>query len=94
MNEYLDIRNYSARDSIKSVIVSTSFDFLENPVTIKILEDGLQFKRAGLDDVKTYCLNKHFNQFQTRLSLVDLEAGRYYLVHDESDTDTMTYRLD
>lgn len=93
MNNSLRLSAYEKRDSRKDLIVYTDTDILDGDVMIKVLHDGLQFTRAKMTDRKTHKLGKYFYQYRTTLCLVDLEAGDYEYVEEESDTDTLTFRL-
>lgn len=71
-------------------LFSTSCKLFESPITIKITKDKIIFKRAGLDDNKTYSFKKltdGHKQYRTVLSFNDLPEGEFEFDEDESNED-------
>ena len=71
-------------------LFSTSCELFATPVVIKVDKDKITFKRAGIDDAKTYIFRQASDghlQYRAVIVFNDLPEGEFEFDTDESNDD-------
>lgn len=74
-------------------LFSTSCELFATPVVIKVDKDKITFKRAGIDDTKTYNFKQPsggHKQYRAVIVFNDLPQGEFEFDNDESNEDIKT----